>query len=152
MSKCYIPELSIRTIRKEENINKLKDTFSYNENVKQIICSIDGFYEITDKSIIKYKTVLFNDLIFENFVDNYTLLVSNSYEKKLGQVEFIPFESEQITISNLIFDIPESNNKLVFKYINKRITDFYFQTKEKITQNNIFLNNDVSLILKTLNV
>ena len=31
MSKCYIPELSIRTIRKEENINKLKDTFSYNE-------------------------------------------------------------------------------------------------------------------------
>ena len=152
MSKCYIPELSIRTIRKEENINKLKDTFSYNETIKQIICTIDGFYEITDKSLIKYKTVLFNDLIFENFVDNYTLLVSNSYEKKLGQVEFIPFESEQITISNLIFDIPESNNKLVFKYINKRITDFYFQTKEKITQNNIFLNNDVSLILKTLNV
>ena len=24
MSKCYIPEISIRTIRKEENINKLK--------------------------------------------------------------------------------------------------------------------------------
>lgn len=152
MSKCYIPELSIRTIRKEENINKLKDTFSYNETIKQIICTIDGFYEITDKSLIKYKTILFNDLIFENFVDNYTLLVSNSYDKKIEQVEFIPFESEQITISYLIFDIPESNNKLVFKYINKRITDFYFQTKEKIIQNNIFLNNDVSLILKTLNV
>ena len=53
----------------------------------------------------------------------------------------------------LIFEIPESNNKLVFRIcINKRITDFYFKTKEKITQNNIFLNNDVSLILKTLNV
>jgi len=152
MSKCYIPELSIRTIRKEENINKLKDKFSYNQIIKQIICTIDGFYEITDTSLIKYKTVLFNDLIFENFVDNYTLLVSNSYEKKIGQVEFIPFESEHITINYLIFEIPESNNKLVFKYINKRITDFYFQTKEKITQNNIFLNNDVSLILKTLNV
>ena len=32
------------------------------------------------------------------------------------------------------------------------MSDFYFKTKEKITQNNIFLNNDVSLILKTLNV
>ena len=81
MSKCYIPELSIRTIRKEENINKLKDKFSYNQIIKQIICNIDGFYEITDTSLIKYKTVLFNDLIFENFVDNYTFLVSNSYEK-----------------------------------------------------------------------
>ena len=38
MSKCYIPELSIRTIRKEENINKLKDKFSYNQIIKQIIC------------------------------------------------------------------------------------------------------------------
>jgi hypothetical protein len=152
MSKCYIPEVSIRTIRKVENINKLKDKFEYNEIKKEIVCVTDGFYEITDKSLIKYKNVLINDLIFENFVDDYTLLVSNSYEKKIGQVEFIPFESEQITISYLIFDIPESNNKLVFKYFNKRITDFYFQTREKITQNNIFLNNDVSLILKTLNV
>ena len=152
MSKCYIPELSIKTIRKEENVNKLKDTFSYNEVIKHIVCTIDGFYEINDKSLIKYKSVLSNDLIFQNFVDNYTLLVSNSYEKKLGQVEFIPFESEQITISYLIFDIPESNNKLIFKCINNRIIDFYFKTKEKITQNNIFINNDVSLILKTLNV
>lgn len=152
MSKCYIPELSIRTIRKEENISKLKDTYSFNKIVKQIICAVDGFYEITDKSLIKYKKVLLEDLIFENFVNNYTLLISNSYEKKIGQVEFIPYECEEITVTSLIFDIPESNNKLVINYINNRITDFYFKTKEKITQNNIFLNNDVSLILKTLNV
>ena len=67
-------------------------------------------------------------------------------------MEFIPYECEEITITSLIFDIPESNNKLVINYINNRITDFYFQTKEKIKQYNIFLNNDVSLILKTLNV
>ena len=152
MSKCYIPEISIRTIRKEENIDKLKNAYSFNKVVKQIIFSIDGFYETTDKSIIKYKTVLSEDLIFEKFVDNYTLLISNSYEKKIGQVEFIPYECEEITITSLIFDIPESNNKLVINYINNRITDFYFQTKEKIKQYNIFLNNDVSLILKTLNV
>ena len=82
MSKCYIPEISIRTIRKEENIDKLKNAYSFNKVVKQIIFSIDGFYETTDKSIIKYKTVLSEDLIFEKFVDNYTLLISNSYEKK----------------------------------------------------------------------
>ena len=28
MSKCYIPEISIRTIRKPENINKLKIIFN----------------------------------------------------------------------------------------------------------------------------
>ena len=28
MSKCYIPEISIRTIRKSENINILKNNFN----------------------------------------------------------------------------------------------------------------------------
>ena len=29
MSKCYIPEISIRTIRKPDNIQKLKKIFTY---------------------------------------------------------------------------------------------------------------------------
>ena len=31
MSKCYIPEISIRTIRNEENMNKLKNNYEYNK-------------------------------------------------------------------------------------------------------------------------
>lgn len=152
MSKCYIPEISIRTIRRDENINILNTKFNSNKEVKKIICTTDGYYEINDKSIIKYVTFDKEELIFEKFVDNYTLLVNNSYNKKVGNVDFIPFESEEVELSTFLFDIPESNNKFVLEYINNRVSDFYFQTKNKIIQNNIFLNNDVSLILKTLNV
>ena len=140
MSKCYIPEISIRIIRKDQIINKLKSNFTFNKVEKKIICTNDGFYEIKDDSIIKFVVLDRKQFIFENFVDSYTLLVDNTYIKKIGNVDFIPF------------DIPESNNKFVLEYINNRVSDFYFQTKDKIIQNNIFLNNDVSLILKTLNV
>ena len=152
MSKCYIPEISIRTIRNEENMNILKNNYEYTVETKNIICTNDGFYEVSDKNIIKYITIDREGLIFENFIENYTLLVNNSYEKKIGIVDFIPFESSEINLSIFKFNIPESDNKLILEMINKRVTDFYFQTKDKITQRNIFLNNDVSLILKTLNV
>ena len=82
----------------------------------------------------------------------FTLLVDNTYVKKFGNIDFIPFESHELQLSIFSFDIPESNNKFVLECINNRVLDFYFQTKDKIIQNNIFLNNDVSLILKTLNV
>tara|TARA_B100000963_G_scaffold278699_1_gene247123 strand:+ start:19886 stop:20344 length:459 start_codon:yes stop_codon:yes gene_type:complete len=152
MSKCYIPELSIRTIRKSDNINILQETFNKNVINKKIICTIDGYYEVNEKDIIKYISVSKKNMIFENFIDNYTLLVSNSYYKKIGKVEFIPFEAKEINYSIETYDIPESNNKFILEYINNRVNDFYFKTKEKIIHNNIFLNNDVSLILKTLNV
>ena len=54
MSKCYIPEISIRIIRKDEIIHKLKSNFTFNIIKKKIIHTIDGFYEINDNSIIKY--------------------------------------------------------------------------------------------------
>ena len=53
----------------------------------------DGFYEVTDKNITKYITIDREGFIFENFIENYTLLVNNSYDKKIGIVDFIPFES-----------------------------------------------------------
>ena len=152
MSKCYIPEISIRTIRRDENMSKLKNNLEYEENTKNIIFTCDGFYEINDKSIIKFVTIQKDTMIFENFINKYTLLVDNSYNKKIGLVDFIPFESQEMVLSMLIFNIPESNNKFILETVNNRVIDFYFLTKDKITQNNIFLNNDVSLILKTLNV
>ena len=82
MSKCYIPEISIRTIRKPDNINKLKNIFEYDVVSKKIICSIDGFYEIKDNEIIKFINIDNEGAIFENFVDKYTLIACNSYEKK----------------------------------------------------------------------
>ena len=152
MSKCYIPEISIRTIRNDENMNILKNNYEYTVETKNIICTYDGFYEVQDKNITKYVTVDKEGLIFENFIENYTLLVNNSYDKKVGIVDFIPFESNEIYLSIFTFNLPDSDNKLILEMIDKRVTDFYFKTKDKITQRNIFLNNDVSLILKTLNV
>ena len=151
MSKCYIPEISIKTIR-SNILDNLKNKFNFVHQIKNIICAPDGFYEINENSLTKFVTVIKNEIIFENFIDKYTLLVSTQYDKKINDTEFIPYESENISVEYFLFDIPESNNKFVLEFINNRCHDFYFQTKEKVTQNNVFLNNDVSLILKTLNV
>ena len=41
MSKCYIPEISIRIIRKDEIIHKLKSNFTFNIIKKKIKHTID---------------------------------------------------------------------------------------------------------------
>tara|TARA_B000000475_G_scaffold253586_1_gene231969 strand:+ start:4975 stop:5430 length:456 start_codon:yes stop_codon:yes gene_type:complete len=151
MSKCYIPEISTRKIN-SENVSKLKNNFSHNKYNKKFVCGPDGFYELKANTISKFVTIIQNEMIFENFIDKNTLIVSNQYDKKIGDTEYIPFESNDIHIEYICFDIPESNNKFVLEFFNNRCRDFYFQTKDKIKQNNVFLNNDVSLILKTLNV
>lgn len=151
MSKCYIPEISIKSIR-SNIVDDLKNNFNFVHKIKNMICAPDGFYEVNESSITKFVTVISNEIIFENFIDKYTLLVSTEYDKKINDTEFIPYESENITIEYFLFDIPESNNKFVLEFIKNRCHDFYFKTQEKVRQNNIFLNNDVSLILKTLNV
>ena len=103
----------------------------FNKVEKKIICTNDGFYEIKDDSIIKFVILHRKQFIFENFLDSYTLLVDNTYIKKIGNVDFIPFESYELQLSIFSFDIPESNNKFVLEYINNRVSDFYFQTKEQ---------------------
>ena len=99
MSKCYIPEISIRIIRKDEIINNLKSNFTFNKEEKKIICTNDGFYEINDNSILKYVILHKKEFIFENFIDSFTLLVDNTYVKKFGNIDFIPFESQEIEVT-----------------------------------------------------
>ena len=118
MSKCYIPEISIKTIR-SNILDNLKNKFNFVHQIKNIICAPDGFYEINENSLTKFVTVIKNEIIFENFIDKYTLLVSTQYDKKINDTEFIPYESENISIEYFLFDIPESNNKFVLEFINK---------------------------------
>ena len=73
MSKCYIPEISIRTIR-DNIIDELKDKFTFEQQIKKIICSSDGFYEIKENCITKFITVIKNEIIFEEISSNTELL------------------------------------------------------------------------------
>ena len=107
MSKCYIPEISIKTIR-SNILDNLKNKFNFVHQIKNIICASDGFYEINENSLTKFVTIIKNEIIFENFIDKYTLLVSTQYDKKINDTEFIPYESENISIEYFLFDIPES--------------------------------------------
>ena len=81
MSKCYIPEISIKTIR-SNIIDELKDKYNFVHNIKNIICAPDGFYEINENSLTKFVTIIKNEIIFENFIDKYTLLVIHNMIKK----------------------------------------------------------------------
>ena len=141
MSKCFIPEISIRTIRSDENMSKLKNNFEYEENTKNIICTCDGFYEISDNSIVKYVTIQKDTKIFENFIDKYTLLVDSSYDKKIGFVDFIPYESQEMVISMLIFNMMDLYNSTYYDliYLVPAISIIIFKHSENISR---LINNN----------
>ena len=50
MSKCYIPEISIRTIR-DNIIDELKDKFTFEQQIKKIMFKMKQHYLL--KTILK---------------------------------------------------------------------------------------------------
>ena len=49
MSKCYIPEISIRTIRNEENMNILKNNYEYTIDTKILYALMMVFMKLMIK-------------------------------------------------------------------------------------------------------
>ena len=52
MSKCYIPEISIRTIRNDKNMNILKNNYEYTVDTKNIICIMMVFMKLLIKTLL----------------------------------------------------------------------------------------------------
>jgi len=85
-----------------------------------------------------------------NFLNNYSLIGIDCYEKKIGEVFSIPSESQSINIEKIKFNIGKSDNYIVFEKRNNKIIDIYFLSKKKIDEHNIFFNNDVSSFINLL--
>ncbi len=151
MMKYYIPEINLRDIRNKNNvIKKFEDVYNKEIIIEKIIISIDGFYKIEKEEAIKYKFIEKEYNYQSNFLNNYSLIGIDCYEKKIGEVFSIPSESQSINIEKIKFNIGKSDNYIVFEKRNNKIIDIYFLSKKKIDEHNIFFNNDVSSFINLL--
>ena len=151
MMKYYIPEINLRDVRNKNNIiKKFEDVCNKEIIIEKIIIATDGFYKIEKEDVIKYKFVEKEYNYQSNFLNNYSLIGIDYYEKKVGEVFSIPSESESINTEKIKFNIGKSENYIVFEKKNNKIIDIYFLSKKKINENNIFFNNDVSLFIDLL--
>lgn len=151
MMKYYIPEINLRDVRNKNNIiEKFENIYNKEIIIEKWILSIDGFYKIENDNLIKYKLVEKNYNYVTNFIENYSLIGMNYYEKNLGEMFSIPSENKSINIEKIKFNIGKSENYIVFEKKNNKIIDIYFLSKKKIDEHNVFFNNDVSSFIKLL--
>jgi len=154
MNKYYIPELNFNEIKKKNNLcNDLKNKYHMTSSNINILLTINGFYKFENNKLIKYKIINKNTTIKENFIDNFTLIGSNYYHKKIEEVYYIPYEHAYIKINQLKFSVGEKGQHfLIIEKIHNKINDIYFLSTKKINEKDIFFLNDISSFIKTLNV
>ena len=151
MHKYYIPEIHLRDIRNNTHLmEKLEKNFNKTSNKNSIIIASNGYYKYDKDKLIKFKIIEKESNIITNFLDTYSLIGINQYEKKIGEVFNIPYENEHIIIEKIKFNVGNSKHFLIFEKRNNRIIDVYFLSTKKLNEKCKFFTKDVSSFMKML--
>ena len=151
MHKYYIPEINLRDIRNNTHLmEKLEKKFNKNSNKNSIIIASNGYYKYDKDKLIKFKIIEKESNVITNFLDKYSLIGMNYYEKKIGEVFNIPYENEHIIIEKIKFNVGNSKHFLIFEKRNNKIIDVYFLSTKKLNEKCQFFTNDVSSFMKML--
>ena len=151
MHKYYIPEINLRDIRNNTHLmEKLEKKFNKNSNKNSIIIASNGYYKYDKDKLIKFKIIEKESNVITNFLDKYSLIGMNYYEKKIGEVFNIPYENEHIIIEKIKFNVGNSKHFLMFEKKNNKIIDVYFLSTKKLNEKCQFFTNDVSSFMKML--
>ena len=151
MHKYYIPEIHLRDIRNNTHLmEKLEKNFNKTSNKNSIIIASNGYYKYDKDKLIKFKIIEKESNITTNFLDTYSLIGINQYEKKIGEVFNIPYENEHIIIEKIKFNVGNSKHFLIFEKKNNKIIDVYFLSTKKLNEKCQFFTNDVSSFMKML--
>ena len=152
MFQYFVKEININKIT-PQIINKLKDKFNYYEKNEKILLSKKGYFIIDNDNVTLYKIINKESSKQENFLEKFTLLGNNNIIKKQENISNLPVYFSDINIKKYIFNIVNSNNKMVLELIDNKVINLYFTSKNKtLNENNYFFNNDISLYLKSLNI
>mgnify|MGYP006098393135 CR=1 FL=1 len=151
MQKYYIPEINLRDIRNNTNLLiNLEKKFNKTSNKSSIIISRNGYYKYDKDRLLKYKLIENESNIVTNFLKKYSLIGINQYEKKVSEVFSVPFESNNIILEKIKFNVGTSEHYLVIEKKKDRIIDFYFLSTKKIDETCKFFNKDVSSFVEML--
>ena len=151
MHKYYIPEIHLRDIRNNTHLmEKLEKNFNKTSNKNSIIIASNGYYKYDKDKLIKFKIIEKESNIITNFIDTYSLIGINQYEKKIGEVFNIPYENEHIIIEKIKFNVGNSKHFLIFEKRNNKIIDVYFSSTKNLNEKCKFFTKDVSSFVKML--
>ena len=121
--KHYLAELHILPYINSKDLHK-------KESVRKIILCEDGEYRLIKKQLYKHK--FYNEIpdsTTHKYIDHYTL---QSSENKLIQCEQtfrIPYEHILFAITRIEYTLhPQSQTLFVIEKIDKKMTDFYFES------------------------
>ena len=146
MYKYYISELDIKHINTKKLDNKLKASVENN----RILLSKKGKYVLKNGEILFYIITDLDkeDFIVKDYLDKYTLFVTNENFKKVKFNE-IDNDNIEINIKKLIYRIDsKSKTKLIIEIINNKIKDVYLISDLKY--DNYSFKEDVSYLLSKI--
>lgn len=151
MNKYYVPEIFLRDIRNKPDLfKKLDNKFNKNSYINNLLISTNGFYKYDKNKLFKYKIIEKDTHIRSKFLNKFTLIGINTYNKKVDEVYSTPFETEYISTSIIKYNIGQSKHFLVFEIHKNRIIDFYFLSNKPLQEKNLFFDNDVSSFIEML--
>ena len=155
--KIYINNFNIDVLDKLEK--KLNEHFIDSETYIQVY-SIDGVYQINEKSINKQICFDNNIKIFEKYYENFTLIVDTSYYK-LETSNAINPEHISTKMKRSFFKLEKTSKlQLVIegsflnydkKDNNIKNTDIYFELPNNIDINDALVKKEIIVFLSLLN-
>jgi len=151
--RIYINNLNL------DIINDISDIFKeYMTNFETYIelYTSDGIYRIEDKKLFFLDTCDKEIKMFENYYNNFTLIVDPSFFQKQSRSSIHGDTHIALYIKKNCYKINTSSEiKMVIKYIlnnDKYIpNDIYFESEENIDVNDVFIKKEIIDFLSVLN-
>ena len=156
--KIYINNFNLHVL--DKLVKKLSEHYVSSETYIQIY-SIDGIYQINEKTIHKQNVHDTSVKIYEKFYEDFTLIVDNSYYN-LESVNQIHPNNISTCIKRSFFKLDNNSNiQLVIEGIflnddikeNKNIkhNDIYFEVPNNIDINDALVKKEIIVFLSLLN-
>tara|TARA_X000000368_G_C22921732_1_gene663384 strand:- start:111 stop:533 length:423 start_codon:yes stop_codon:yes gene_type:complete len=140
MKKYYIDQLDLNKIK-----NLKYKSIIYSEH---LILTNTHLIKIINNEYIKYCFIEKQPTIKNNFFENKDLYIDNSFFKKNGHEDQIPYNHEKIEVLYYKYKI-NNNSKIYFvkEYLNKELIDYYFLSDENVD----IVENSIITFLEQLN-
>ena len=141
--KYHIGEININKI----NIKNINENIVTKKKENLFLCN-NGLCKIVDNDVYLYKLIDKDAEIYDNYLDKYTLYLSNSYWKS-RKVNNIPYSHKTIEITYVEVKLSEySKNSMIIEIFNGKIIDLYFISNA--TKEDFSLKEDISLFIEMI--
>lgn len=150
----------MRIFIKNYNINKIADVIpllnKYNTQLYELleVYSTDGIYNIDSNNLVKLNYTDIPITSINNYYKDISILIDKSYIN-IEKVSQLPPEHIAISINKQSFFVNKTSPiKMILETINDNnntLYNFYFEMKDELDINNVFIKEELIVFLSLLN-